>query len=86
MSRIATGACVAEPIDNRLIDEVLKDVQTRLARLEGCATRCATASRPRGRTWRPSEAVFLERGVLELERDMERGKRRSQVADPADPS
>jgi hypothetical protein len=34
----------------------------------------------------PSDPVFLERRMLELERDMERGKRRSPLADPADPS
>ena len=79
---------MAEPIDNSPIYEVLKDVQTRLASLEGMRDemREGFASVRAHMATQHGDAVFLERRVLELERDMERVKRRLQLADPADPA
>jgi hypothetical protein len=79
---------MAEPIDNRLIYEVLKDVQTRLASLEEMRLemRDGFASLRAHMATQHGDAVFLERRVIELEKDMERVKRRLQLADPADPS
>ena len=44
----------------------------------GCATRCARVLCMFARIWhlRQGDAAFLERRVIELERDMERVKRR----------
>ena len=79
---------MAEPIDNSPIYEVLKDVQTRLASLEGMRDemREGFASVRAHMATQHGDAVFLERRVLELERDMEPVKRRLQLADPADPA
>jgi hypothetical protein len=79
---------MAEPIANRLIYEVSKDVQMRLASLEGIRDemRDGFASLRAHMATQHGDAVFLERRVLELERDMERIKRRLQLADPADGS
>jgi hypothetical protein len=79
---------MADPIDNRLIYEGLKDVQARLASLEemrvemreGFVSLRAHAATQHG------DAVFLERRLIELERDMERVKRRLQIADQSDQS
>jgi hypothetical protein len=79
---------MAEPIDNRLIYEGLEDVQGRLASLEvmRLGMRDGFASLRAHIAAQHGDAVFLERGVIELEKDMERVKRRLQLADPADPS
>jgi hypothetical protein len=79
---------MAEPLDNRLVYEVLKDVQTRLASLEGMRDemREGFASLRAHMATQHGDAAFLERRVLQLERDMERVKRRLQLADPADSS
>jgi hypothetical protein len=77
---------MAQPIDNRLIYEGLEDVQGRLASLEemrlgmrdGFATLRAHIAAQHG------DAVFLERGVIELEKDIERVKRRPLLGHPAD--
>ena len=79
---------MAEPTDSRLIYDVLKDVRTRLASLDGMRgeMREGFASVRAHMPTRHDGAVFLERRVRDLERDMERVKRRLQLADPADPS
>ena len=79
---------MAEPVDNQLIYEVLKDVQTRLVSLEGMRDdmREGFASLRAHMATQHGDAVFLERRLMELERDMERVKRRLQLSDPADPS
>ena len=71
-----------EPIDNRLIYEVLKDVQVRLANLEGMRSemREGFASRAHMAT-RHGDAAFIERRVVELERDVERIKHRLDLVD-----
>ena len=79
---------MAEPIDNRLICEVLEDVQARLASLEGMRDemRDGFACLRAHMATRHGAAAFLEPRVLERERDMERVKHRLQLADPADPT
>jgi hypothetical protein len=74
---------VAEPIDNRLIYEVLKDVQTRLASLEDMRgeMREGFASLRAHMVTQHADAAFLERRVVELERDVGRIKRRLELAD-----
>jgi hypothetical protein len=58
---------MAEQIDSNLIYEILKDVQARLAGLEGM----------RGEM----REGFASLRVIELEKDMERVKRRLELAD-----
>ena len=74
---------MAEPIDNRLIYEVLKDVQARIASVEGMRDEMPEgfASLRAHVATQHGEAAFLERRVLELKRDMERVKRRLQLAE-----
>jgi hypothetical protein len=79
---------MAERMDNHLIYKVSKDVQPRLASLEGMRDemREGFLSLRAHMATRHGDAAFLERRVLELERDRERVKRRLQPVDPADPS
>lgn len=79
---------MAEPIDNQLIYEILKHVQARSASLEGMRgeMRDGFASLRAPMATRHADAAFLERRVVALERDMERVKRRLQLADSTDPS
>jgi hypothetical protein len=74
---------MAEPIDNRLIYEILKDVQGRFAGLEGMRdeVREGFASIRAHMATQHGDAAFLERRVIELERDMERVKRRLELVD-----
>jgi len=75
-----------EPLGSRLIYEILKDVQARLASLEdmrGEMREGFASIRPHMAT-QHGDAAFLERRVIELERDMERIKRRLQLADEPD--
>lgn len=60
-----------EPIDNRLIYEVLKDVQMRLANLVGMRSemREGFASLRAHMAARHGDAAFIERRVVELEPD-----------------
>jgi hypothetical protein len=64
---------MAEPIDNRLIDEVLKDVQTRLARLEGMRDEMRRLRVLAGAHGDPARRRGIAR-LLELERDMHPGQ------------
>ena len=72
-----------EPIDNRLIYEVLKDVQTRLANLDGMRSemREGFASLRAHMATQHGDAAFIERRVVELERDVERIKHRLNLVD-----
>jgi hypothetical protein len=79
---------MAEPIDNRLIYEVLKDLQARLASLEEMRgeMREGFASLRAHMATQHGDAAFLERRIIELERDMERVKRRLQFSEqPGEP-
>jgi hypothetical protein len=75
-----------EPIDSRLVYEILKDVQTRLAHLEGMRgeMREGFASIRAHMATQHGDAAFLERRVIELERDMERVKRRLELVDESE--
>ena len=74
---------MAEPIDNRLIHEILKDVQARLANLEDMRgeMREGFASLRAPMATQHADAAFLERRVVDLERDVERIRRRLELAD-----
>ena len=74
---------MAERIDSNLIYEILKDVQARLAGLEGMRgeMRDGFASLRAHLATRHGDAAFLERRVIELEKDMERVKRRLELAE-----
>jgi hypothetical protein len=77
---------VAEPLDNRLIYGILKDLQVRLSRLEGMRDEMRegfASLRPHMAT-QHADAAFLERRVVELERDMARVKRRLELAETPD--
>jgi hypothetical protein len=77
---------MAEPLDNRLIYEILKDVQASLSRLEGIRDemREGFASLRAHMATQHADAAFLERRVVELERDMARVKRRLELAETPD--
>jgi septal ring factor EnvC (AmiA/AmiB activator) len=77
---------MAERIDSNLIYEILKDVQARLAGLEGMRgeMRDGFASLRAHLATQHGDAAFLERRVIELEKDMERVKRRLELAEPSD--
>jgi hypothetical protein len=77
---------MAEPIDNRLIYEVAKDLPARLASLEAMRLEMRDGFASLRAHMATQHAVFLERRVIELEKDMERVKRGLQLADPADPT
>lgn len=79
---------MAERVDNNLIYEVLKDVQARLASLEGMRgeMRDGFASLRAHLATQHGDAAFLERRVIELEKDMERVKRRLELAEQTDGS
>jgi hypothetical protein len=74
---------MAEPIDGGLIYEILKDVQARLAHWEGMReeVREGFASIRAHMATQHGDAAFLERPVIELERDMDRVKRRLELVD-----
>jgi hypothetical protein len=65
---------MAEPIGNVPIHEALKDVRTRLASLDedGGETRDGFASLCADTAIQHGDAVFLERRVIELEKDASR--------------
>ena len=77
---------MAEPIDSRLIYEILQDVQARLAHLEGMRDemREGFASIRAHMATQHAHAAFLERRIIELERDMERVKRRLELVDQSE--
>jgi hypothetical protein len=77
---------MAEPLDRRLIYEILEDVQARLSRLEGMRDemREGFASLRAHMVTQRAGAAFLERRVVELERDMARVKRRLELAEAPD--
>jgi len=79
---------MAEPLDSRLIYEVLKDIQTRLAALEGMRAemRDGFVSLRAHMATQHGDTVFLERRVVELEKDVERIKRRLELVDQPDES
>jgi septal ring factor EnvC (AmiA/AmiB activator) len=79
---------MAERIDNQLIYVVLKDVQARLASLEGMRAemRDGFASLRAHLATQHGDAAFPERRVIELEKDMERVKRRLELAEETDGS
>ena len=74
---------MAERIDNNLIYEILKDMQAPLAGLEGMRgeMREGFASLRAHLATQHGDAAFLERRVIELEKDMERVKRRLELAE-----
>ena len=74
---------MAERIDNNLICEILKNMQARLAGLEGMQgeMREGFASLRTHLATQHGDAAFLERRVIELEKDMERVKRRLELAE-----
>jgi hypothetical protein len=73
---------MAEQIDTNLIYEILKDVQARLAGLEGMRgeMRDGFASLRAHLATQQGDSAFSERRVIELEKDMERVKRRLELA------
>jgi hypothetical protein len=77
---------MAEPVDNRLIYEILKDLQARLATLEDMRgeMREGFASLRAHMATQHADAAFLERRVVEPERDVGRIKRRLELADQPD--
>jgi septal ring factor EnvC (AmiA/AmiB activator) len=86
MARNCRSIPMAEPIDNRLIYRVVKDVQARLASLEDMRSemREGFASLRAHMATQHADAAFLERRVVELERDVGRIKRRLDLADQPD--
>ena len=72
-------AAMAEQVDNRLIHEILKNVQQRLANLEAlCSEMGEVFGRmPAGVTSR--DADVLERRLAELERTLDRLGRRLEA-------
>ena len=74
---------MAEPLDTSLIYEILKDVQARLARMEGMRDemREGFASIRAHTATQHADVAFLERRIVELERDMERVRRRLDLVD-----
>jgi hypothetical protein len=79
---------MAERIGNQLIYEALRDVQARLASLEGMRgeMRDGFASLRAHMATQHRDAAFLERRVVELEKDMELVKRRLELAEETDGS
>jgi hypothetical protein len=77
---------MAEPLDNRLICEILKDVQVRLARLEGVRDEVheGFASLRAHIAPQRADAAFFECRLVEPERDMDRVKRRLELSDPSE--
>jgi len=76
---------MAEPLDTSLIYEILKDVQARLARMEGMRDemREGFASIRAHMATQHGDAAFLERRIVELERDMARVRQRLDLVDDA---
>ena len=76
---------MAERIDNNSIYEILRNVQARLAGLDGMRSemRDGFASLRSHFATQHGDAAFLERRVIELEKDMERVKRRLELAGPS---
>jgi hypothetical protein len=74
---------MAEPIDSNPVYEIPKDVQARLARLDGMGdeVREGFASLRAHMATQHADAAFLERRVVELERDVGRIRQRLQLID-----
>ena len=79
---------MAEPIDNRLLFQILKGLQTRVSFLEAMLgeIRDGFASIRSHRAALQGEAVDLDRRLDELEESIEHIKRRLRLSEPREPS
>ncbi|HEX5077975.1 MAG TPA: hypothetical protein VFV80_02415 [Geminicoccaceae bacterium] len=79
---------MAEPVDNRLLFQILKGLQTRVSFLEEMLgeIRDGFASIRSHRAALQGEAVDLDRRLGELEESFERIERRLRLSEPREPS